>query len=79
VRAGVKVCFVFSLSGVIFLSSIGIMLTINFDYLVVEGDKPKVAKSVWEAVAMYAFCCVVSGYFWWRSCKAPPPDVDFDI
>jgi hypothetical protein len=63
----------------VFLSSIGVMLSINFDYLVVEGSKSALARPVWEAVAMYTVCCFISGFLWLRSNRNAPPEVDFDI
>jgi hypothetical protein len=54
---GVKVLFVFSLAGIIFLSSIGMLLGTDSQYIAVSESnakrKPELAKSVMGAVLMW--------------------------
>lgn len=68
---GIKVCFIFSLSGIIFLSTIGILLFINSPYIKVSlqnsNRKPKLAEGISGAILMYAGCLAISGYLLYKS------------
>ena len=71
---GVKMCFIFSLSGVIFLTILAILLGHNSQYLKVSmensGKKPKLVQGVLGAIFMYVACLVLSGYLWYKSSTA---------
>ncbi len=64
-------CFLFSLSGIIFLSVIALLLFHDSPYLIVStanaNRKPELADGVMGAIMMYVACLVVSGYFWFRT------------
>ena len=68
---GPKICFVFSLSGVLFLSVIAILLGRNTFYIKVSHEnfhrKPVLAEGVTGAVFMWLACCLLSGYLWYRA------------
>ena len=69
--AGIRICFLFSLFAIIFLSSIAVMLQIEFKYLKVSLDdgvqKKDLARGVVGAINMYVGCLIVSGYLWYRA------------
>ena len=71
---GHKVCFVFSLSGVLFLSVIAILLGKNSLYIKVSNENFHRKKNLSEGVAGAAFmwlgCLVLSGYLWYRAAHA---------
>lgn len=68
---GIKVCFVLSVSGVVFLSTIAHQLGRNSIYIKVSsvnfGRKQSLAEGVTVAVFLYVACAVVSGYLWFRA------------
>ena len=68
---GPKVCFVFSLSGVIFLSVIAFLLGRNSLYIKVSHEnfsrKKNLSEGVTGAVFMWLGCLVLSGYLWYRA------------
>jgi drug/metabolite transporter (DMT)-like permease len=72
--AGHKICFVFSLSGVIFLSVIAILLGQNSIYVQISGEysnkKPALTGGIGGAIAMYVCCMILSGYLWYRALTA---------
>ena len=68
-----KICFIFSISGVLFLSSVAACLYYESDYFVVASEyshrKKDLLSGVGGAIMMYVGCIVVSGYFWQRSLR----------
>jgi len=67
---GAKVLVVFSLSGVLFLSSILVgvennLLDIKFGES--EGEKFKILQGIVGAILLYALCLGVSAYYWYKS------------
>jgi hypothetical protein len=68
-RTGTKVCFILSVSGVIFLSIIAYLLGQNSIYIKVNSvhRKETLAESVTVAAFLYMGCAVVSGYLWFRA------------
>ena len=80
---GAKACFLFSLSGVIFLSIIAILLGSNSLYFKVSKEnqnrKPKLVEGVFGAILMYLGCMGLSGYLWFKAAtdrEADPRFVD---
>jgi hypothetical protein len=67
----VKCCFVFSLSGVIFLSIIAYMLHKDSIYIRIDGangkKKKELVKGVVGAIVMYIICMLLSTYLWYRA------------
>lgn len=69
---GLQFCFLFSLSGVIFLSIISYLLYHNSIYIQVgHNAKPKrvLANSSFIAVLIYSACCITSAILWYRSAR----------
>lgn len=68
---GIKVCCVFSLSGVVFLSIIGAMLLSNTIYLKVNeknsNRKPALAEGVFGAICIYLAIFGWTLFLWLRS------------
>ena len=66
-----QICFIFSASGVLFLSSIAACLYYESEYIVVAQEyshrKKELLSGVGGAIMMYLACILVSGYFWQRS------------
>ena len=70
-HAGPRLCFVFSLSGVLFLSIIAFLLGRNSLYIKVSKEhfkhKQELAGGCWGAAFMWLGCAVISGYLWHRA------------
>ncbi|CAM9798494.1 unnamed protein product [Phaeothamnion confervicola] len=67
---GTKVCFFFSLSGVIFLSWIGTMLARSSPYVRLEEEslsKPQLARSVYGAASLYFIFMCLAAFRWYHS------------
>mmetsp|Transcript_29421 Transcript_29421/g.32077 ORF Transcript_29421/g.32077 Transcript_29421/m.32077 type:complete len:156 (-) Transcript_29421:241-708(-) len=66
-RACARCCFIFSLSAIIFLSSLAVMFALESPYVKINTEynnkKRELLKGVGGALAMYIFCGIVSGYF----------------
>lgn len=71
VVSGAKICFLFSFSGIIFLSIIAYLLWTNSLYLKVNKEnthnKPKLVEGCVGAILMYVGCLGLSGYFWYKA------------
>jgi hypothetical protein len=65
-----KCCFVFSLSGVAFLSSVAVYLYSESPNIKISGRyasrKRDLLQGVGGAILMYVGLMVLSGYFWYR-------------
>jgi hypothetical protein len=68
---GSKILFWFSLSGVVFLSSIAFLLQINSIYVLpTANNKPSLARGVWGAVGIYTMLFLASCLFLLKSDRA---------
>jgi hypothetical protein len=65
-----KTCFLFSFTGIVFLTSISLMLSNNSDYIKLSSElnnnKEELVESVYGAIFMYTFCLILSCYIWYR-------------
>lgn len=65
-----KTCFLFSLTGIVFLTTIALMLSNNSEYIKLSGEsnnkKEELVESVYGAIFMYTFCLILSSYIWYR-------------
>lgn len=65
-----KICFFFSLSGVIFLSTIAVYLQSESPNLKVSlkysNKKSELLQGVGGAIALYVACMMIAGYAWYR-------------
>ena len=68
---GVKVCGVFSLSGIFFLSILALLFQINTPYIKVSGkyehDKPALVEGIVGAIFLYFGAFGFCAYLWFRS------------
>ena len=66
--SGAKVCFIFSLSGCVFLGILSLLLSRPKYAMYLKAGAPHMAlersHSVASAGAMYALCAAVAAYFW---------------
>ena len=61
---GIKICALFSLSGVLFLFSISHVLR-NRVYIIKED--PDFTSGIYGAIYMYVGCFIISSFLWYRS------------
>ena len=61
---GIKICALFSLSGILFLFSISHVLR-NRVYII-RGD-PDFTSGIYGAIYMYVGCFIISSFLWYRS------------
>jgi hypothetical protein len=78
---GAKLCFIFSLSGVIFLSSIFHMVSSKSPYIKIKQDSVSnvvISDGIFGAIMMYCVCVVLSLIYWYNSASARNFDRRFD-
>ena len=67
---GAKTCFFFSISGVIFLSSIAIGVQQNLIDIEIgnnERHKGEIIEGIVGAILMYVACLGISAFYWYKS------------
>jgi hypothetical protein len=81
VSVGAKICFVFSLVAVIFLSILAFLLGKNSVYLKVgaeyQNNKAELVSGVLGAVFMYLACLGLSAFVWFRASRVREDDSRF--
>mmetsp|Transcript_3032 Transcript_3032/g.3202 ORF Transcript_3032/g.3202 Transcript_3032/m.3202 type:complete len:144 (+) Transcript_3032:234-665(+) len=79
--AGSICCFFFSLSGVVFLSSIAHILNSNSEFIKVGQEnahhKQKLVPGVIGAIIMYIICMAVSARYWYLAVHYVEDDARF--